>query len=97
MTIAPPLVFHTRMSMFHLDEINTVAQSFRADVYIEYRLRGITLDPDEGLVKTLVGPERVGGMLYLSSVHLHHNVVQAPWLLHHQCAFAHDGDHITTE
>jgi len=34
-TIAPPLVFHTRMSMFHLDEINTVAQSFRADVYIE--------------------------------------------------------------
>ena len=53
MTIAPPLVFHTRMSMFHLDEINTVAQSFRADVYIEYRLRGITLDPDEGLVKTL--------------------------------------------
>jgi len=52
-TIAPPLVFHTRMSMFHLDEINTVAQSFRADVYIEYRLRGITSDPDEGLVKAL--------------------------------------------
>jgi hypothetical protein len=52
-TIAPPLVFHTRMSLFHLDEINTVAQSFRADVYIEYRLRGITSDPDEGLVKAL--------------------------------------------
>ena len=53
-TIAPPLVFHSRMSWFHLDEINTVAQTFRADVYFEFRLRGISSDPEEDLVRSLL-------------------------------------------
>jgi hypothetical protein len=53
-SIAPPLRFHSRMTMFHLDEINTVAQTFRADVFCEFRLRGISFDPDENLVKTLL-------------------------------------------
>ena len=52
-TIAPPLIFHTRMNVFHLDEINTVAQTFRVDAYIEFRLRGISYEPEEDLVKAL--------------------------------------------
>jgi hypothetical protein len=53
-SIAPPLHFHVRMNMFHLDEINTVAQTFRADVYVEFRLRSITSEPDEHLVNELL-------------------------------------------
>jgi hypothetical protein len=52
-TIAPPLVFHTRMNLFHLDEINTVAQTFRADLYVDFQLRGIASQSDDQLVKAL--------------------------------------------
>jgi hypothetical protein len=53
-SIAPPLKFHSRMNMFHLDEINTVAQTFRADVFCEFRLRGVSSEPSMDLVHTLL-------------------------------------------
>jgi len=40
--IAPPLFFHGRLSVFTIDEIDTVAQTFRANTYLELRARSIT-------------------------------------------------------
>ena len=56
--IAPPLLFHARMSVFSIDSIDTVAQTFRASTYVELRLRAITNEPDEALVEHVL--EAVG-------------------------------------
>ena len=52
--IAPPLRFHARMSVFSIDSIDTVAQTFRASSYIELRLRAIANEPDDELVGLLL-------------------------------------------
>ena len=51
--IAPPLRFHTRMTVFHLDEINIIAQTFSADTLCSLRLRGISSASDPALVDRL--------------------------------------------
>ena len=51
--IAPPLYFHARMSVFNIDSIDTVAQSFRANSYLELRLRAVTTEQDEELMEAL--------------------------------------------
>ena len=52
--IAPPLRFHARMTVFSIDSIDTVAQTFRANVYSEMRLRAIADDPEPELVNHLL-------------------------------------------
>tara|TARA_B110001452_G_scaffold228694_1_gene204252 strand:- start:206 stop:1702 length:1497 start_codon:yes stop_codon:yes gene_type:complete len=52
--IAPPLLFHARMSVFSIDSIDTVAQTFRASSYIELRLRAIVNEADDKLVGLLL-------------------------------------------
>lgn len=52
--IAPPLLFHARMSVFSIDSIDTVAQTFRASSYIELRLRAIANEADHELVGLLL-------------------------------------------
>ena len=43
LVLAPPLNFHSRCTLVHLDNIDLVAQNFRADVYIELRLRALSM------------------------------------------------------
>lgn len=51
---APPLVMHTRTTIFVLDAIDTVAQTFRADVFVEVRLRNVSFEQDEAGVLGLL-------------------------------------------
>lgn len=41
MRVAPSLVLHSRMTVFWVDEIDTVGQSFKANFFYELRARGI--------------------------------------------------------
>jgi hypothetical protein len=52
--IAPPLLFHARMSVFSIDSIDTVAQTFKASSYVELRLRAIANEADDKLVGLLL-------------------------------------------
>jgi len=50
--LAPPLNFHVRCTLNQVDDIDLVAQKFRADVFVEFRLRQISDQPDEKLVES---------------------------------------------
>ena len=52
--LAPPLTFHARMSIINVDEINVVSQSFRAQVYVEMRLRSIATEDDRALIQHIL-------------------------------------------
>ena len=52
--LAPPLNFHVRCTLNHVDDIDLVAQKFRADVFVEFRLRQISDQPEEELVERLL-------------------------------------------
>ena len=52
--IAPPLTFHARMSVFYIDNIDTVGQTFRVDSYLELRLRAIAHEQDDELIGSLL-------------------------------------------
>lgn len=52
--LAPPLVFHTRISIFNIDAIDTVNQTFRADIYAELRLKYITNSEDKEAIEKLL-------------------------------------------
>ena len=49
--IPPPLTFHARMTVFAVDDIDTVRQTFRANLFLEMRLRGLSSMDDRDLVK----------------------------------------------
>jgi hypothetical protein len=40
--VLPPLIVHATMNIFSIDSVDTVNQSFKADFYCEFRLRGIS-------------------------------------------------------
>ena len=50
--LAPPLNFHVRCTLNQVDDIDLVAQTFRADVFVEFRLRQISDQPEEKLVES---------------------------------------------
>ncbi|KAG8466309.1 hypothetical protein KFE25_002065 [Diacronema lutheri] len=52
--VAPALVMHVRSTIFMLDAIDTVAQAFKADVFVEVRLRRVSLRPSEDDVLELM-------------------------------------------
>lgn len=52
--LAPPLVFHTRVSIFNIDAIDTVNQTFRADIYAELRLKSIIYCEDVEVISRLL-------------------------------------------
>lgn len=52
--LAPPLVFHTRVSIFNIDAVDTVNQTFRADVFAELRLKYIINCEDEEAILRLL-------------------------------------------
>jgi hypothetical protein len=54
-TLAPPLCFHTRMTVFAIDEISTIGQTFRTSNYCELKLKSFVADEDDDLVETILG------------------------------------------
>ena len=52
--MAPPLTFYAQKSVFGIDQIDTIGQTFRADSYLELRLRAISREQDEELVGALL-------------------------------------------
>ena len=52
--LAPPLNFHVRCTLNQIDDIDIVAQKFRADVFVEFRLRQISDQPEDKLVERLL-------------------------------------------
>ena len=52
--LAPPLVFHTRISIFNIDTIDTVNQTFQADIYTELRLKHVIHSEDEEAILKLL-------------------------------------------
>jgi len=53
-TIAPPLCFFARMTVFAIDEISTIGQTFRTSNFSELRLRSFTTEPDDELVDKIL-------------------------------------------
>lgn len=52
--ILPPLTFRSRVSVFNIDKIDTIAQSFQTDFYCELRLVNIVEDDDKLAIDTLL-------------------------------------------
>lgn len=52
--LAPPLIFHCRVTVFSIDSIDTVDQKFQTYFYCENRLRGIVSNEDESMVTALL-------------------------------------------
>jgi len=50
----PPLVLHTRCSIFSVDHVNIECHTFRADLYVELRMRAITQMQDPVHVRELL-------------------------------------------
>lgn len=71
--MAPPLIFHVRCTVFLLDDLNTVAQTFRSEVQVELRARGmlqenhadlgIALCRQYGLLESMIGFLNVSELL----------------------------------
>lgn len=56
----PPLTFWCRTSIFNIDKIDTIAQSFQADFYYELRLNNVIEGDDREGVTTLLQHYEVG-------------------------------------
>jgi hypothetical protein len=52
--VLPPLTFRARTSIFNIDKIDTIAQSFQTDFYCELRLINIIDREDEEAINTLL-------------------------------------------
>lgn len=52
--LAPPLTFHTRLSVLNLDSVETVAQQFTIDFQLELRLRAISREKNVNLLEQLL-------------------------------------------
>jgi hypothetical protein len=58
--IAPPLYFYCRTTLFGIDKIDTVNQSFQCDLYVELRLRNIIDTEDNEAIDALMKSYNIG-------------------------------------